>query len=89
MWCKVLDKVGGPQGLIYCTTGIEPVALSQLPLTSGYAYTGEREIAPMVQKAIQQTLTTWQSRLGHPPRLGVVLDGAHAVPALLAEPVAV
>src|SRR5215468_6132583 len=22
MWCKVLEKVGGPGGLIYCTTGI-------------------------------------------------------------------
>ena len=28
MWCKVLDKIGGPQGLIYCTTGIEPSALA-------------------------------------------------------------
>ncbi|ETX07674.1 MAG: hypothetical protein ETSY2_09870 [Candidatus Entotheonella gemina] len=89
MWCKVLDKVGGPQGLIYCTTGIEPAALAQLPLTSGYAYTGEAELGPMVQNAIRQTLTAWQTRLGRPPRLGVVLDGAHAVPALVAEPVAV
>ncbi len=89
MWCKVLDKVGGTQGLIYCTTGIEPAALAKLPLTSGYAYTGERDLEPMVQSAIQQTLTAWQTRLGRPPRVGVVLDGAHAVPALVAEPVAV
>lgn len=89
MWCKVLDKVGGPRGLVYCTTGIAASALAQLPLTSGYAYTGEHELGPMVQKALQQTLTAWQARLGRPPRLGVVLDGAHAVPALVAEPVAV
>jgi nickel-dependent lactate racemase len=89
MWCKVLDKVGGPQNLIYCTTGIEPSALAPLPLTSGYTYTGEHELGPMVHKALQQTLTAWQTRLGRPPRLGVVLDGAHAVPALVAEPVAV
>lgn len=89
MWCKVLGKVGGPPGLIYCTTGIEPSALAQLPLTSGYAYTGECELEPMVQKALQQTLTAWQTRLGRPPRLGVVLDGAHAVPALVAESVAI
>ena len=43
----------------------------------------------MVQKALQQTLQAWQTRLGRPPRLGVVLDGAHAVPALVAEPVTV
>jgi nickel-dependent lactate racemase len=89
MWCKVLDKIGGPQGLIYCTTGIEPAALAQLPLTSGYAYTGEHELGPMVQKALQKTLQAWQTRLGRPPRLGVVLDGAHAVPALVVEPVTV
>ncbi len=89
MWCKVLDKVGGPQGLIYCTTGIDAAALAQLPLTSGYAYTGQSELAPMIQTALDQTLASWQTRLGRPPRLGVVLDGAHAVPALMAEPVAV
>jgi nickel-dependent lactate racemase len=89
MWCKVLDKIGGPQGLIYCTTGMAPSTLAQLPLTSGYAYTGEHELGPMVQKALQQTLQAWQTRLGRPPRLGVVLDGAHAVPALVAEPIAV
>lgn len=89
MWCKVLDKVGGPQGLIYCTTGIGPSALAQLPLTSGYTYTGESELKPMVQRAIQQTLTAWQTHLGRAPRFGVVLDGAHAVPALVAEPAAV
>ena len=89
MWCKVLDRVGGPQGLIYCTTGIAPAALSQLPLTSGYAYTGERELGPMVQNALRHTLAAWQTRLGRPPRLGIVLDGAHAVPALAAEPAAV
>ena len=89
MWCHVLDKVGGAAGLIYCTTGIEPAALAQLPLTSGYAYTGELALEPMVQKAIDQTLAARQHLLGRPPRVGVVLDGAHAVPALVAEPVAV
>jgi len=89
MWCKVLDQVGGPQGLIYCTTGIEPAALAELPLTSGYAYTGEHELEPMVQKAIEQTLLACHRRLERPPRVGVVLDGAHAVPALVTEPVVV
>jgi hypothetical protein len=82
MWCKVLDKVGGPAGLIYCTTGIAPDELEKLPLTSGYAYTGERDLAPMVQRALQRTLDMWQQRLGRPPRLGVILDGAHAIPVL-------
>jgi lactate racemase len=82
MWCKVLEKVGGPSGLIYCTTGIGPGELEKLPLTSGYAYTGEQRLAPMVQRALQRTLDAWQRRLGRPPRLGVVLDGAHAIPCL-------
>ncbi len=89
MWCKVLDKVGGPQGLIYCTTGIDAAALVQLPLTSGYAYTGKSKLALIVQNALDKTLASWQARLGRPPRVGVILDGAHAVPALIAEPVAV
>ena len=55
MWCKVLEKVGGPAGLIYCTTGISPGDLEKLPLTSGYAYTGERCLDPMVQRAIERT----------------------------------
>lgn len=82
MWCKVLDKVGGPAGLIYCTTGIAPDELEKLPLTSGYAYTGECDLAPMVQRALQRTLDMWQQRLGRLPRLGVILDGAHAIPVL-------
>ncbi len=82
MWCKVLEKVGGPTGLIYCTTGISPGDLEKLPLTSGYAYTGEHQLGAMVQQALQQTLDTWQQRLRRPPRLGVVLDGAHAIPTL-------
>jgi lactate racemase len=82
MWCKVLDKVGGPARLIYCTTGIGAGELEKLPLTSGYAYTGEHHLAAMVQKAIQRVLATWQQHLGRAPRLGVILDGAHAIPCL-------
>ncbi len=82
MWCKVLEKVHGPAGLIYCTTGISPEDLEKLPLTSGYAYTGEHELGAMVQKALQRVRATWQQRLGRPPRLGVILDGAHAIPCL-------
>lgn len=82
MWCKVLEKVSGPAGLIYCTTGIDPGELEKLPLTSGYAYTGEQRLGPMVQRALQRTLGTWQQHLGRAPRLGVVLDGAHAIPCL-------
>jgi lactate racemase len=82
MWCKVLEKVGGPAGLIYCTTGINAGDLEKLPLMSGYACTGEQTLAPMVQKALQRTLTAWQQRLGRAPRLGVIRDGAHAIPCL-------
>jgi nickel-dependent lactate racemase len=83
MWCKVLEKVQGPAGLIYCTNGIRAGDLEKLPLTSGYAYTDESDLPRQVQKAIQQTLTAWQQRLGRPPRLGVILDGAHAIPCLV------
>jgi nickel-dependent lactate racemase len=82
MWCKVLEKVGGPAGLIYCTTGIKAADLEKLPLTSGYTYTGENQLGPMVQQALQRTLASWQRRLGRAPRLGVILDGAHAIPCL-------
>ena len=83
MWCKVLDQVGGPAGLIYCTTGISPGDLEKLPLTSGYAYTGETRLDLMVQRALERILATWQQRLGRLPRLGVIRDGAHAIPQLL------
>ena len=83
MWCKVLEQVGGPAGLIYCTTGISPGDLEKLPLTSGYAYTGESRLDLMVQRAIQRTLAIWQQRLGRRPRLGVIRDGAHAIPRLI------
>jgi len=32
---------------------------------------------------IQRTLAVWQQRLGHMPRLGVIRDGAHAIPRLI------
>src|SRR5712691_6499356 len=83
MWCKVLEKVGGPGGLIYCTTGISPGDLEKLPLTSGYTYTGETCLTPMTQCAVQRTLAAWQQRLGRLPRVGVIRDGAHAVPVLV------
>lgn len=83
MWCKVLDKVGGASRLIYCTTGISAGALEKLPLTSGYAYTGEQQLGPMVQKALQRTLAVWQQRLGRAPRLGLIRDGAHGIPVLI------
>lgn len=82
MWCKVLEKLGGPTGLIYCTTGIGAGELEKLPLTSGYTYTGESSLGPMVQQALQRALATWQERLGRAPRLGIILDGAHAIPCL-------
>jgi nickel-dependent lactate racemase len=82
MWCKVLQKVGGRAGLIYCTTGISAGDLEKLPLTSSYAYTGERALGPMVQRALQRTMAAWHQRLGRPPRLGIIRDGAHAIPVL-------
>lgn len=82
MWCKVLEKVGGPAGLIYCTNGISAGDLEKLPLTSGYAYSGESALGPMVEKAIQRTVEAWQQRLGRRPRLGLIRDGAHAIPVL-------
>ena len=82
MWCKVLEKVGGPAGLIYCTNGIGAGDLEKLPLTSGYAYSGESALGPMVEKAIQRVAAAWQQRLGRPPRLGLIRDGAHAIPVL-------
>ena len=80
---EVLEKVGGPGGLIYCTTGISPGDLEKLPLTSGYTYTGESRLELMVQCAIQRTLATWQQRLGRLPRVGIIRDGAHTIPRLI------
>jgi hypothetical protein len=82
MWCKVLEHVGGPAGLIYCTTGISAGDLEKLPLTSGYVYADASCLDLMVPRALQRTLSTWQQRLGRMPRLGVIRDGAHAVPQL-------
>ena len=84
MWCKVLEKVGGPSGLIYCTNGISPGDLEKLPLTSGYAYSGESALGPMVEQAVRRTVSAWQQRLGRAPRLGLIRDGAHAIPVLRA-----
>jgi hypothetical protein len=53
-----------------------------LPLTSGYAYTGETRLDLMVQRAIERILAAWQQRLGRLPRLGVIRDGAHTIPQL-------
>jgi hypothetical protein len=36
----------------------------------------------MVQRTLQRTFDRWQQHLGRPPRLGVILDGAHAIPVL-------
>lgn len=83
MWCRVLEQVGGPAGLIYCTTGISPGDLEKLPLTSGYAYTGETCLDLMVQRALAHILAAWQQRLGRLPRLGVIRDGVHAIPQLI------
>ncbi len=82
MWCKVLQKVGGTSGLVYCTVGIAPGDLEKLPLTSGYRYTGEQQLAPMIDKAIHKTISLWQQRYGRSPRMGVIMDGAHAIPVL-------
>jgi nickel-dependent lactate racemase len=82
MWCKVLEKLEGPANLIYCSTGLSAGDLEKLPLTSGYTYTGETRLGAMVQCAIQRTVDAWQQRLGRAPRLGVILDGAHAIPCL-------
>lgn len=82
MWCKVLEKVGGPSGIVYCTTNIGPDVLARLPLTSGYTFTGESRLGAMVQTAIQRTIKAQQHRLGNNPRMGIILDGAHAIPCL-------
>ena len=82
MWCKVLDKVAAPAGFIYCTTGIGAGELEKLPLTSGYAYTGEHRLAAMVQQAVQRLLSTWQERLVQAPCVGVIVDGADAIACL-------
>ena len=82
MWCKVLGKVSGPDGLIYCATGLRLDEMEKLPLTSGYTYTGERDLTLRVLRALQQTLATWQQHLSRAPRPGVIVDGAHAIPVL-------
>lgn len=79
----MLEQVGGPAGLVYCTTNIDPGDLEKLPLTSGYAYTGESRLDLMVQRAIQRTLALWQQRLGRMPRPEGIRNGAHAIPQLI------
>lgn len=78
---QFFKKVGSFDGLIYCTNNIKPEELKQLPGRSGYDFVapGCRDIATMVQNAIEHTVTSSQ---GKEPRFAYVKDGPYAVPFL-------
>ena len=78
---QFFKKVGSFDGLIYCTNNIKPKELKQLPGRSGYAFVapGCRDIATMVQNAIERAVTSSQ---GKEPRFAYVKDGPYAVPVL-------
>jgi nickel-dependent lactate racemase len=78
---QFFKKVGSFDGLIYCTNNIEPDELQQLPGRSGYDFVapGCRDIATMVQNAIEHTVTSSQEK---EPRFAYMKDGPYAVPVL-------
>ena len=78
---QFFKKVGSFNGLVYCTDNINPEDLRRLPGRSGYEFVAQgcKDIASMVQKAIDHAVASSQTR---EPRLAYVKDGPHAVPLI-------
>ena len=75
---KVLQKIGKPPGLIYCTTNIESGELARLPLTSGYAYTGEDPSGSNGTNCHSAYDREPETSFGARPS-SVIIDGTHAI----------
>ncbi len=83
-WDQFFKKVGAFDGLIYCTTNIEPDELKELPGQSGYDFIKGENISPdkMVQNALFYAVGKTKERVKRNPKMALVKEGPYAVPLI-------
>ncbi len=81
-WDQFFSKIGGFDGLIYCTTNIPPGDLKELPGKSGYELVGETnvKIDEMLQTAIFYGVRKMERRTTGKPSMALVREGPYSVP---------
>jgi len=82
-WDQFFRKVGAFDGLIYCTTNINPQDLEKLPGKSGYVFAEGKDIKidKMVQEAIFYAVDKIKQRVKE-PNMAFVKEGPYAVPVI-------
>ncbi len=80
-WEQFFRKAGSFDNLIYCTTGIKPEILRNLPCKSGYDLTVTGDITEMVQHAVAYAVDRAERMTGR-SAMAFVKEGPYAVPVL-------
>ncbi len=82
-WEQFFRKAGSFDNLIYCTTGIKPEILRNLPCKSGYDLTDTGDITDIVQHAVFYAVDRAEHMTGR-STMAFVKEGPYAVPVLKA-----
>jgi hypothetical protein len=80
-WEQFFRKAGSFDNLIYCTTGIRPEILKNLPCKSGCDLTDTGDITEMVQHAVFDAVDRTDQMPGR-STMAFVKEGPYAVPVL-------
>ncbi|UCB44567.1 MAG: DUF2088 domain-containing protein [Spirochaetota bacterium] len=82
-WDQFFNKLGHFNGLIYCTTGITPQALNELPGRSGYEFVSNTKasIGEMVQASIDYTVSRVAQNMDK-PTMAFIREGPYGIPVL-------
>ena len=88
MWCKVLEVIGSPQHLSYCTLDIPRAEYALLPGLAGISLIGDDEIAALGELGAMQLMVARvldraiaESGLAAPSIL-LLKDGPYGIPVV-------
>lgn len=92
MWCKVLDRIGEEENLIYCNLEIPDEAYAILPGVPGVRYLRTAELESgmpaeelmtlVVKRSVGKAIQMLRDRLGREPRILLLRDGPYGVPVV-------
>ncbi len=82
-WDQFFRKIGIFDGLIYCTTNINPECLKELPGKSGYDFVEEEEVGieRIVQNAVFYAVEKIKQKT-RKPKMAFIKEGPYAVPVI-------